>query len=374
MSSIQHLCYLVFWLMVPNFSASQVVVQRGTVALTGTDARVTVNSNFVNRGTTIQQGALALQGDLLNYATYQATEGFILLNGLDQGIYTDSMTLKGLHISNGNSKHLDGIMEITDRLTLEDGLLDVPETSRLIIAAQGKIPVYSAKSYVSGFLYHRGLGEKTYPIGDQKTCAPVILHDIQGESPVVGVSFEPREATPFWHQRVLSGSYLGATATVSFENTNVDYSHYQEQLQLFGIEGVNQSRVALGAAGVNVGSERVELSSQISTTLPWIMVGYTADPDQEDLFVPNAYSPGAAHPDDQRIKVYGRFISHNNFWFGIQDSWGRWVYQTTSLEEATREGWFDPSPVSSSLGLRYVVSGQFLSGATFHRSDIINRF
>lgn len=365
---------LINMVSIPTFLLAQVSIQQGIVALEGTTSQVSINTALTNRGDLIHQGNLALEEDLYNEGSYQATEGTLILQGKDQEVFSGTLTLKGLQITNGFTKTLTGTFEIQNHLTLENGLLSIPDDSKLIVSDQASVLKSSTESYVQGFLYHQGKGEKFFPIGNTNEYAPVTLHNIQGEAPVVGVKYHLTSHQPYWQQHVLDGTYQGSTVTLTFQSHDADFHFYQDQLEVLGTYGHDQSPAYFGNSFLNVNSSEFTISSRETTAMPWLTVGFALDKSSERVYVPNAFSPEASNPEDQRIRVYGALISLQNFQFGIQDAWGRWVYQTSSLEEAMTKGWPETAFVSSQSWYRYVLSGKFLSGSAFQRSDVIMKF
>nr|WKN36175.1 hypothetical protein K4G66_27800 [Tunicatimonas sp. TK19036] len=352
---------------------AQVIVQQGVVAMSGADSKVTINTSLVNQGTLIQEGELALDADLVNQSDFQAVKGVISLTGSDQIITSSSLKLGSLQIKNGYTKTLDGSFEILNKLILEEGKLTVPTASKLVLGEGAVVENSGPVSYIVGTLYHTGIGNKYYPIGSENEYAP-ISEQIHGVLPVVGVSFIKSGNKPFWHRTVISGDFQGSSSTVSFLSEDENFLFYQDQLVLLAAEELNSSRVALAPGSVIVDQSFFTVNSIETITLPWLTVGFAIDPELEDVFVPNAFSIEAPNPEDQCIKVYGKFISLENFQFGIQDAWGRWVYRTSSLDEAMSIGWQPSSLGGAYSKFRYVLIGEFLSGTTFRRSDVIMKF
>lgn len=372
--NIQKIEILIGFLIITSSLEAQVTVSQGVVSIKNSTAQVSVNTTFTNRDKVVQQGELAVEGDVLNYADYQADEGILKLIGPDQLVYSDTQLLGEIHIANGHTKTLEGNFQVQQKLILEDGILSVPNKSQLTLLEDAVISQGNQDSYVDGGLYHQGTGAKFYPVGNQNEYAPVTLDNIRGDAPKVGMRYDPISGQPRWFQHLAEGTYEGSTVTFSFSSNNPDYFSYADQLTVMAGSDEDQATTSIGARFIETNSSQITVGSQEATALPWITIGFTVDETEEEVFVPNAFSPQATHLDDQNIKVYGRYLSSQNFRFGIQDTWGRWVYQTTSLEEAMNEGWSAATLSSSSSQFRYIVSGKFVSGRTFQRSDVIIKF
>lgn len=366
--------WLIGWCLYPLPVPAQLTVASGVVILSSPATQVSINTTLNIKGSLLHQGTLSVTGDLLNQGAYQAEEGTLQLAGEDQQLTSRELTLGELQITNGHRKTLRGAFEVKNKLVLENGQLLVPRESQLILGEQAFVQNSSSNSYIQGFLYHRGTGEKFFPVGNESEYAPITLHRIEGDEPVVGVKYDPASTQPYWNQRLLEGSYLGSMVTLSFLSQHPDYFYYPEQLEVQASTEQGGEAISLSAKSSIINQPSITISSEAPTNLPWLTVSFAVDNALEEVYVPNAFSPEAPDPNDQRIRVYGRFISLQNFRFGIQDAWGRWVYQTTSLEEAMVEGWPSTAPGSSSSQFRYILTGKFLSGASFQQSDLILKF
>jgi hypothetical protein len=354
---------------------SQVSIQQGVVSISSPFSQLIINSQLNNQGKLIHRGELIILADFYNYSEYKSIQGtLVLAAAADQIVSSDTLALGTMRIVNGYSKTLDGNFQLQQKLVLEDGILFVPEKSQLTLLENAVISQSNQNSYIEGTLYHHGTGAKFYPIGNQNEYAPVTLDNVQGDASKVGMKYDPISGQPRWFQHLAEGTYEGSTVTVSFTSNNADYFSYSEQLTVMAGPGEDQVTTSIGARSIGTSDTKITLSSKEATAYPWITVGFVVDEAEEEVFVPNAFSPQASHLDDQGIKVYGRYLSSQNFQFGIQDTWGRWVYQTTSLEEAMNEGWSATTLSSSSSQFRYIISGKFISGRTFQRSDVIVKF
>jgi len=351
---------------------AQFVVQEGTMTVDQPNAVISVNQSFNNNGNIKQSGTLVLGGDLSNLQNFDASEALIILNGENQKIQSNKLSVQNLIINNGHIKTIEGEVEITNVLQLNDGKVMVNQDDGQITLENGVAVYANENSYVIGNIFHRGIGDKFFPVGDQNTYAPVTLYDLEGESPTVGIAYSLKGKQPYWRQMVKEGTYNGALIEVSFPSQNEDQIYYQDYLQLKA--GLDQSatNTLLGASSVYTTSSNISITSKDKTNLSWLTIGFIANEAMERVYVPTAFSSQASNVEDQIIKVYGNLISFRNFHFGIQDAWGKWVYETNSLEKAMGEGWFNYS--SSNNTYRYVLSGSYISGASFQQSDVIMRF
>ncbi len=365
---------MLFLVNVPFSVLAQVIVQDGVLIISSENSVVYANEALTNQGKLIHQGKMYLQSNFINNANYEASQGTLMMSGNDQLISVGAAKLGGIEIYNGGNKKIAGDLEILNHLALEKGMLLIPIESKLMLSNEAAITQSSSSSYIQGYLYHRGNGEKFFPVGSANQYAPLTLNEVEGEEPVIGISYEPTQDKPYWKQTTFSGTYLGSTATVTFMSDNSDYLFYKDDLEILAQTEIKGSSTALGGEKIRVKDNLFTLSGIEKTSLPWITVGFDSNKLLERVFVPNAFSPGAPSTEDQGIKVYGKYISLKNFDFGIQDEWGRWVYRTTSLVEAMEAGWTAANTSSTATKYRYVVSGRYLSGKTFQQSDVIMKF
>ena len=362
------------WMLTAILSPAQIIVQQGIVKVSGLAPLTTVNTLLTNYGTITQQGALITESDLLNYGSYDATNSKLVLQGENQRVLSESLTVAQLHLKSNGTTTLEGNLEILESLLLEEGLLQVGEPSRLTLNEAATITQNTESSYVWGSVTRQGTGSKFFPVGTRNEYAPLTLTNVRGNNPLVRVQYAPVANQPYWSQTQLAGNYEGSSITVTFPSRNPDYEFYPEQLTISARASQEQTETILASDLAQLDLPRITISSTLPTALPWISVGFLTEEAEEEIYVPNAFSPEAPNPEDRVIKVYGRYLSHQNFYFGIQDVWGRWIYQTTSIEDALSTGLTSSQISSAPAQFRYVASGQILSGKPIQSSDTIIKF
>lgn len=94
------------------------------------------------------------------------------------------------------------------------------------------------------------------------------------------------------------------------------------------------------------------------------------------LFVPNVFSPLASQAENSVAKVYGSLISSEEFYYGIYNRWGTLIFETTSSDMATKEGWNGINQKTGNLEstgvFKYVLRGKLLTGETFNKTGNIS--
>ncbi len=175
------LCYITTLVvsLIPTLPMSaQITVQQGSFKVNGIDALISSNASLINYGTVVQQGSLFIEEDLLNYGNYEASTSTIVLRGRNQRILSDALTIAQLRVAGGGIKSLEGTIEVSSQLHLEQGLLRVDNQYRLALAESATIIQSNDGSYVWGGVSHRGTGSKFFPVGTQSEYAPLTLTDV----------------------------------------------------------------------------------------------------------------------------------------------------------------------------------------------------
>jgi gliding motility-associated-like protein len=95
-----------------------------------------------------------------------------------------SISLSALSLNNATIS--SGTVQVTDNLTLQGGILTVPSTSKLVYSGNA-ISGASPTSYISGKLFMKGTGSRTFPIGNAAFgYLPVTLLDVKDADTEIG--------------------------------------------------------------------------------------------------------------------------------------------------------------------------------------------
>ena len=369
--------FLLLYLVIGIYHANaQMIVEKGLLTTNSM-------SNIVVKGSLISNGTVSCRGKLTVSGNFTANRGFFVgsstlcLNGANQIVETTEQSLSTLVIAGGGNKSIDGNLSVHDILLLDRGVIIAK--SYLIVNETASVNGGSPDSYVDGFLYHSGVGEKFYPVGKDGTYAPATLLNVSGDNPTVGVAYFPSaklDGTKFhWQQSVLNGTYDGSAAELTFDSEDTDYQEYSSTLVVLAAEDDSEEYTPLGQSALNTQGTRFTISSDQSTTLPILTVGFNTPMSTKHLYLPNAFSPTAPNTEDRCIKLYGQGISSNNFYLAIQDVWGNIVYETSSKEEASSQGWEGLATTSSvAITYRYRMTGEFIGGKRFQQTGTIVQY
>uniref|UniRef100_UPI004049EEAB PKD domain-containing protein n=1 Tax=Fulvivirga sp. TaxID=1931237 RepID=UPI004049EEAB len=95
--------------------------------------------------------------------------------------------------------------------------------------------------------------------------------------------------------------------------------------------------------------------------------------ENQNLYVPNIFSPTSANPENNKVKVYGENISSDGFEFMIFNKWGQVVYRTNSVADATTGGWNGKSNDEEKENnvFTYTLRGKFNNGTEFEKTGTI---
>lgn len=349
------------------------VIVKGAVATTGT---------FAN------DGELTVEGDWLNSGGYTSNTGRLMLTSdIAQSMTHNGDVFYNLDLLGIGVKTLTDSAKITNVLTLTTSLLNINTNGNLLIQSTGDIVGATSLSYINGLLYHEGIGLKNFPIGTQSNYLPVILEDVLGVNPILGIQVIEPNLNPvagsglesvsgirYWELIRKSGVFDGSIITLSIgtdENTAT------------GIENivVAESNI-LGGPFINIGQSNISLdpanSFVTSTQLilgSYFTIALSGEGSVDDIFVPNAFSLLSTNPDDQVIKVYGSFISPDDFSFSVYNKWGGVIFETTDLDLMATTGW---TGINVNTGeqvafgvFTYTIQGKLISGRAFDKIGTI---
>jgi len=95
-------------------------------------------------------------------------------------------------------------------------------------------------------------------------------------------------------------------------------------------------------------------------------------PRENIVFVPNVFAPFSSNEKNRSLMVFSETLAPDDFTFVVYNRWGQIVYETSSMEEAAKQGW-NGQLNNSGTTLKadvytYLVKGKFKDGNTFERS------
>jgi len=160
-------------------SGAQMSIDQGTT--------LGIDTDFLNTGTLINQGEILLTGDWMNVGVYDSTGGQLVFSSDEmQEIMNNGQEINNLVIRNG-IKTLSDDLTITGELSLNSGVLQVKEEAKLTLGQGVLITGAGEDAYIDGKVFRTGTGDLFFPIGTSSEYLPVILKDVTGNEPEVGM-------------------------------------------------------------------------------------------------------------------------------------------------------------------------------------------
>jgi hypothetical protein len=148
-----------------------------------------------------------------------------LLNSGDQQVNTSQpVVIKDLHIDQGGVKTFAGSWEIVGSLSLINGIIKPDNAGKFLYSGTEAIEG-NESSYVDGFLFRKGTGQLTFPIGLNGVYAPATLeaapngeYGIRVFKPGVALTLPPNVISSFSeHQWEINGA-VNSPVSLSLNN------------------------------------------------------------------------------------------------------------------------------------------------------------
>lgn len=167
---------------------AQGFVNNGAAIFISPGASFSIQGNATNNGTIINNGNFLVSGFWMNNATYEPGTGDFTLNSSgDQIVNHNAQSFTRLVINGGGRKFFLADIEILESLDLSNGHLISENGARIIVAESATVQEGSDQAHVVGPFYQRGTGDKLFPIGNGTMYLPVLLVDVNGNNPEIGV-------------------------------------------------------------------------------------------------------------------------------------------------------------------------------------------
>lgn len=386
----KHLLLFVFGILHLD-GTGQVFLNNGQSIYIGPNAILSINGSSINQGTFENNGELIITGDWENNDQYIAGQGAMVLRGVDQQIDHKGNDIFELVIEGSGEKVFISDANISGELYLEDGFIKPLPGVKIMAKSAAIVSEGHLNSYVDGAFYQQGSGKKLFPIGKNGNYSPVTLNlkgaptlgfEVFGPNPNPYFSFEIRDISriQFWEQTLVSGD-IGTSSLITLP------------MQWNNTEEIALEELIIAAADSNGNYTPLETydysgfinSGYITSNLPegkkLFALGITEErPEERTIYIPNAFAPKQSlareNGEDDRIKVYGKEISAEDFLFRIYNRWGVLVYQTTSYEEASTVGWNGINQQTGKLesigSFKFMLKGKYNSGRAIEKTGSIH--
>jgi len=154
---LHHRILLLGVCILPAITAWSQITIRSNTALHARGL-ITTNSSISSSGTTVNLG-----------------EAEVILAGITQDLKTTTpLKIQNLTIAQGGTKTLTGNWEVTNTLTLTNGLVRIGDNSKLLYSGTGS-PEGNSAAFIDGFFFQSGGGRRFFPVGTRGTYAPAII-------------------------------------------------------------------------------------------------------------------------------------------------------------------------------------------------------
>jgi hypothetical protein len=304
-----------------------------------------VDGDILNTGLLINHGLVAFTRDWDNPGDYQG-EGTIEADGsAPQKIIHHGQKINNLAIDGWGTKFIKGKLTVTGELNLKEGLVTVTDNDELMLTSDVTVSGGSADSYVEGAITTVGTGYKFFPIGKNGNYAPIKFLEVKGSSAIY--SMEVYENAPlitidnvivknglYWQRRDLVGNFGGSAVAVTY-----DPSHFIDVGKMILVTGTDWDSPFMAVNDVRQSPDD-ELTTSTQIMSPILMLGETTETwAVADFYFSTALSPNAANPDNRSVKIFGQRLGEIDFHFEVFNRWGFAVFESTSLQEMSTNGW-----------------------------------
>jgi hypothetical protein len=344
--SFRHYCFLLVagFLFCPDISLSQGLYNQSLIHIN--NVNVYVEGEINNTGVLINDGLIGFTKDWDSEGTYRGNGSLLAYGNAPQKIAHYNQKVQSLMINGWGTKFIKGKINIKDAFHLLQGIVQVPDQD--VLSLQDKAVIFggSTESYVEGAITVEGTGYKFFPVGKNGTYAPMELLNVKGKSakysievfenaPVISVDNAIVKNGLYWQRRDLGGDFEGSAVAIDF-----DRSHFNDINKIIMVVGTDWENPFTSITDLEHSLETDQLTTRTDVVSPVIMLGEISDNWAEaDFYFSTALSPNASNPDNRKVKVFGERLDGAGFHFQVFNRWGSVVYESTSLESMSRNGW-----------------------------------
>lgn len=335
---------IIVLVFVGNTLHAQNLYNESTISI-GSNSVLYVKDTIVNEGTIINNGDMQVGGSWINHADYDAGQGQITFNSDERQIINhNDQSFSRLTLGGGGEKLFLADITIENELSLTDGILVSENGSRIIISESAVIAGGSDVSHINGPVYHRGAGDKLFPLGNGSVYLPVELLNVQGNSAEIGVtaieldgqvlsaspSLDKISANRYWQLDVVSGSLNNSRVVLPVRNEDIVSA--AEEVVVAQAQGPNDGFESLGQTAFEGTPTDGKVTSDRVVTMALLAVGTATG--GEGIFVYNAVSPNGDDRNDYLI--IGNIESFPENKFSLFNRWGDKVFEIDNYDNKER--------------------------------------
>ncbi|CAD5271612.1 MULTISPECIES: hypothetical protein [unclassified Imperialibacter] len=224
------------------------------------------NGLINNTGNLENVGLIRVSGDWNNTGTYNGIDGEIELDGTSDQTFSSTPTdVHSIVVnSTGTTLFTGDTVRVVGMINFVNGYVDANPGSYLVIEDGAEVLGGSDNSYSEGKFYHRGLGYKFFPVGNDALYLPVYLENVFGENPLIGVEVGAFSQAPFpdrllvgvaedyyWDIETALGRFDSSKVTVDYVGADLESSQNRNDIAFDSATPAGQTH--LKKAGVVVG-------------------------------------------------------------------------------------------------------------------------
>ncbi|MGB3464694.1 MAG: gliding motility-associated C-terminal domain-containing protein [Cyclobacteriaceae bacterium] len=354
-----------------NLFGQNLYLQENARVFIETGAEVQVGGTLENNGYIDNSGELSLLGDLQNNSILNSIAGKLSFLGSGmQMIVSSSLDVSDLSIDGQSNEVMlnSEIIRVSGSIDFINGIMRIPEESRLIIEPDAETLGGNDLSYFDGAMTQLGTGFKYYPIGNNGLFTPISMEEIRGIDVTIQVSSTvPNDPAPIpaddiigvsehalWKVDLIDGFVDSILVSMEFRNADLNNFTNSNEIKADAVSPVLVEKESIDGIFRNLGvSELTDTDSMtfgriiadryIKPTLEqgrFIAVGLAPLlPASGSFYIPNAFSPNALDEDNKSFKVFGTRVINDGFELRIFNRSNVLVYQTDDYTEANQTGW-----------------------------------
>lgn len=331
-------------LLVSYDSSSQGLYNDASIYIDGVS--VFVDGEVLNDGKFTNEGMISFTGDWESSGNYIG-QGVLEANGNgSQKISHHAQGVGTLMIDGWGQKYIKGDLTVTKDLNLKHGVVEVSSGDGLILELNTVVNGGSPDAYVDGPLTATGNGYKFFPIGKNGTYAPIEFSDVTGQGARYSVeAFEDAPITSlenvvvrpavYWQRKDIQGTFESSPIAIDYNRNS-----FENPSNIILVSGTQWDKPFATITEIQLSEETDKISTLVPVSAPIILLGELSEKWTEaDFYLSTALSPHAYHAENQNVKIFGERLSSDLFRFDVFNRWGELIYETTSLEEMSTNGW-----------------------------------
>jgi gliding motility-associated-like protein len=318
---------------------AQSLYNKGIISI-GPTSVLFAKDSLVNNGTIINNGDMQIGGAWINNNQYNAGQGKITFNSdVPQVINHHDQAFSKLTIT-GGEKIFQANITIEHELNLVEGVLVSQNNAKIIFNEGAQITGGSDQAHIQGTVYHKGAGDKLFPIGNGSVYLPIELLDVQGALTEVGVhvielnspillkssSLDEISTNRYWELDVVSGSLSNSKVILPVRNESIVVNDQEVVVAQSG--NLSQNFESLGRSQYDGSPFNGKVTSAEPVTLKLLAVGTVTDTKSVSVY--NAVSPnGDGLNDFLRIANIEKYPNNTVTLF---NRWGDKVFEMNGYD------------------------------------------